>query len=184
LEIERSSLGACHSSDASSSEPREIAPLEWRAPSERIEVVPATLAHVEAMNLRDGDRREIEALGVTPHDGLMRSLARSVWADAYLAGGEVAALVGLAVQPLVGGVAMPWLLTGRPVDRHRKAFLRLTRARTREMLAEHGLLVAEVHAEYREAVRWLGWLGFTLAPPRPLGPLGAPFQQATMRATP
>lgn len=149
-----------------------------------IEVVPATPAHVKAIELRDGDRREIEALGLSPRDGLARSLARSVWADAYLAGGEVAALAGLAVQPLVGGVAMPWLLTGRPVDRHRKAFLRLTRARTRQMLAEHGLLVAEVHAEYGEAVRWLAWLGFTLAPPRPLGPLGAPFQQATMRAMP
>ncbi len=149
-----------------------------------ITIVPATLAHVEAIELRDGDRREIEVLGVSPREGLAASLARSVWADAYVVGGEVAALVGVAMQPLVGGVAMPWLLTGRPVDRHRKAFLRLTRSRTRRMLAEHGTLVAEVHAEYREAVRWLTWLGFTLAPPRPLGPLGAPFHQATMRATP
>jgi len=149
-----------------------------------IEVVPEALAHVEAIELRDGDRREIEALGVAPREGLAGSIARSVWADAYLADGEVAALVGLAMQPLVGGVAMPWLLTGRPVDRHRKAFLRLTRARTQRMLAEHGTLVAEVHAEYRDAMRWLAWLGFTLAPPRPLGPLGALFHQATMRATP
>lgn len=149
-----------------------------------IEVVPATLAHARAIELRDGDRREIEAFGLSPGEGLARSLARSVWADAYLAGGEVAALAGLAMQPLLGGVAMPWLLTGRPVDRHRKAFLRLTRDRTHRMLADHGTLVAEVHAEYREAVRWLAWLGFTLAPPRPLGPVGALFHQATMRATP
>ena len=149
-----------------------------------IEIVPATPAHVRAIDLRDGDRREIEALGLSPREGLARSLARSIWADAYLAGGEVAALVGLALQPLVGGVAMPWLLTGRPVDRHRKAFLRLTRARTHEMLAEHGTLVAEVHAEYREAVRWLAWLGFTLAPPRPLGQRRALFHQATIKATP
>jgi hypothetical protein len=149
-----------------------------------IEVVPATLDHARAIELRDGDAREIEALGLSPREGLARSLVRSVWADAYLAGDEVAALVGLAMEPLLGGVAMPWLMTGRPVDRHRKAFLRLTRERTRQMLAEHGTLVAEVHAEYREAVRWLAWLGFTLAPPRPLGPLGALFHRATMRATP
>ena len=152
--------------------------------SSPIKIVAATVEHAMAIDLRPGDLREIEALGLSPREGLALSLARSVWADAYLAGPEVAALVGLALQPLVGGVAMPWLLTGRPVDRHRKAFLRLTRARTRRMLAEHGTLVAEVHAEYREAVRWLAWLGFTLAPPRPLGPLGAPFHQATMRATP
>jgi hypothetical protein len=149
-----------------------------------IEIVPATPAHAEAIELRDGDRREIEAFGLSPREGLALSLARSIWADAYLIGNEVAALVGLAVQPLVGGVAMPWLLTGRPVDRHRKAFLQLTRARTRRMLAEHGTLVAEVHADYREAVRWLAWLGFALAPPRPLGPLGALFHQATMRTMP
>jgi hypothetical protein len=151
---------------------------------EGFEVVPATLEHVRAIELRDGDRREIEALGFSPLDGLSRSLACSVWADAYLVGGAVAALVGLALQPLLGGVAMPWLLTGRPVDRHRKAFLRLTRSRTRQMLAEHGTLVAEVHADYREAVRWLAWLGFTLAPPRPIGPHGALFHHATMRAIP
>ena len=149
-----------------------------------IEVVPATTEHARAIELRHGDRREIEALGLSPRDGLARSLTRSVWADAYLADGRVAALVGLALQPLAGGTAMPWLLTGRPVDRHRKAFLRLTRARTLDMLAEHGTLVAEVHAEYREAVRWLTWLGFHLAPPRPLGPRGALFHQATMRANP
>jgi hypothetical protein len=100
-----------------------------RAPG-TIEIVPATLAHAEAIELRPGDRREIEALGLTPREGLVRCLARSVWADTYLADGEVAALTGLVLHPVVGGVAMPWLLTGRPVERHRKAFLRLTRART------------------------------------------------------
>jgi hypothetical protein len=145
-----------------------------------VSVVPATSAHVEAIQLRDGDRREIEALGLAPREGLALSLARSLWADAYLADGEVAALVGVALQPMVGGTAMPWLLTGRPVDRHRKAFLQLTRARTRALLAEHGTLVAHVHADYREAVRWLAWLGFALAPARPFGPRGAPFHRAVL----
>jgi len=177
------SLGARHSSGAIFLDASEDARLESRAPS-GITVVPATIAHVRAIDLRPGDRREIEALGLAPREGLALSLARSVWADAYLADGEVAALMGLALQPLLGGVAMPWLLTGRPVDRHRKAFLRLTRTRTQAMLAEHGMLVAHVHAEYREAVRWLAWLGFELAPARPFGPRGAPFHQAILRSTP
>src|SRR5436305_3078906 len=84
-------------------------------------VVPATLAHADALSLRPGDAREIEAFGLTPREALARSLARSIWADAYLIGGEVAALMGLTLSTLVGGVAMPWLLTGHPVDRHRKA---------------------------------------------------------------
>jgi hypothetical protein len=154
-----------------------------KAPS-AIATVPATLAHAEAIDLRDGDRREIEALGLSPREGLTRSLARSVWTDAYIADGEVAALVGVALQPMAGGIAMPWLLTGRPVDRHAKAFLRLTRARVQTMRAEHGTLVAFVHADYRPAVRWLAWLGFELAPARPVGPHGALFHQATMRVMP
>jgi hypothetical protein len=149
-----------------------------------IEIVPATFAHAERLELRDGDRREVEALGLTPREALIRSIARSVEADAYLVEGEIAALMGLALQPIVGGVAMPWLLTGRAVERHRKTFLRLTRARTQAMLAAHGTLVAEVHAEYGQAVRWLAWLGFEIAPPRPLGPRGALFHPATLRTTP
>lgn len=145
-----------------------------------IDVVPATPAHAAAIDLRPGDRREIEALGFSPREGVARCLARSIEADAYLVDGEVAALTGVALQPVLGGVAMPWLMTGRPVDRHRKAFLQITRARTHQLLAEHGTLVAQVHAEYREAVRWLAWLGFVLAPARPLGRHGALFHQATL----
>jgi len=147
-----------------------------------IVVVPATLAHAEAIDLRPADTCEIQALGLSAREGLARSLARSVWAEAYLADGEVAALMGLVLQPVIGGVAMPWLVTGRPVDRHRKAFLRLTRARTRALAAEHGTLVAEVHADYRAAMRWLAWLGFEIGPARPFGRLGAPFHRATLRA--
>jgi hypothetical protein len=149
-----------------------------------IVILPATLAHARAIELRPGDFREVAALGLTPVEAIERGLARSLWADAYVIDGEVAAIAGLVVQPMLGGVAMPWLLTGRPVDRHARAFLRLTRARTAAMRAAHGTLVAEVHAEYREAVRWLGWLGFALAPARPFGPLGAPFHHAILGAPP
>jgi hypothetical protein len=148
-----------------------------------IEIVPATSAHAEVIDLRPGDRREIEALGLSPREGLARCLARSIGADAYLVDGEVAALTGVALQPVLGGVAMLWLMTGRPVDRHRKAFLQITRARTHQLLAEHGTLIAYVHAEYREAVRWLAWLGFELAPARPAGPRGALFHQATLASS-
>jgi hypothetical protein len=165
-------------------EPDVAPPVALRPRASRIDVVAANLAHAEAIDLRPGDAREIEALGLSPREGIARSLARSVWADAYIVDGAVAALTGVALHPLVGGTATPWLLTGQPVDHHRKAFLRLTRARTRAMLAEHGRLVAEVHPEYREAVRWLAWLGFAIAPPRPLGPRGALFHQATISTKP
>lgn len=147
-----------------------------------IEVVPATMAQVHAIELREGDAREIAALGVGKSEALAATLARSLWADAYLVDGEVAALMGLILSSLVGGVAMPWLMTGAPVERHRRAFLQLTRARTREMLARHGTLVCNVHADYARSIRWLRWLGFDLGAARPIGPLGALFHEATLRS--
>jgi hypothetical protein len=148
-----------------------------------ISVVPATMEHARAIELRPGDAAEIAALGYSQVEGLSRSIARSVWADAYVAEDEVAAILGLGLTAMVGGLASLWLITGTPVDRHRKEFLRLTRERTARMLAEHGTLRCDVHADYRSAIRWLRWLGFSLAPARPRGLHGALFHGATLGAT-
>lgn len=148
--------------------------------SSAIVIVPATMAHATRIDLRDGDRREIAALGVTMPQALELSMSRALWADAYLIDGEVAALVGLSTNSLLGGIGSPWLFTGRPVDRHRKDFLRLTRAGVARMRAECPVLVNHVHADYRQAIRWLEWLGFTVAPPQLFGPLGAPFCRASI----
>jgi hypothetical protein len=137
--------------------------------------VPATLEHATRIDLREGDRREIAALGVTKLAGLGLSLQRSLWADAYLIDGEVAAISGLALGSLLGSEATLWLLTGTPVNRHKKDFLRLTRQRLAEVRRHWPVLVNYVHADYREALRWLRWLGFTIEPPRPFGRLGGPF---------
>jgi hypothetical protein len=148
--------------------------------SSAITIVPATMEHATRIDLREGDRREIAALGVTMPEAFDLSMSRALWADAYLIDGEVAALVGLSTNSLLGGTGSPWLFTGRPVDRHRKNFLRLTRAGVARMRAECPMLVNYVHADYREAIRWLQWLGFTITPPQPFGSLGAPFCRASI----
>lgn len=142
-----------------------------------ISVVPATLDHARAIRLRTGDAREIAAMGLGPIAAFEQSMARSLWADAYLIDGEVAALVGLAADSLLAGTGAPWLLTGRPVDRHRKLFLRETRRGVARMRTEFPRLANHVHADYAEAIRWLRWLGFAIGPPRPRGPQGAPFRR-------
>jgi hypothetical protein len=142
------------------------------------------MAHAAAIDLRPADRAEIEALGFEPHEGLRLSLERALWADAYLVGGEVVAIAGLGVPSMLGRVAVPWLVTGKPVDRHRKTFLHLTRARLGRMRRDWDLLVNHVHADYAQAVRWLAWLGFDIAPAQPFGPRGALFHQATIRGLP
>lgn len=147
-----------------------------------LEVVPATTAHARAIRLRPGDAREIAALGVTMPEAFALSTSRALWADAYLIDGDVAALVGLSVDSLLSGEGVPWLLTGEPVDRHRKLFLRETRAGVARMRARFPVLRNVVHAEYAEAVRWLAWLGFAIGGARPHGPFGAPFRPFCWRA--
>lgn len=164
--------------------PAPRAPALQRLPptpaSEAWQLVPATADHASRLVLREGDAAELAALGIGQEDGLRAALARAVWAETYLIGGEPAAIVGLGRSALVGGHGVPWLLTGPAVERHRKLFLRESRRQVARMLAEVRPLVNWVHADYRRAVRWLEWLGFELDPPSQLafGPTGgAPFRR-------
>jgi len=142
---------------------------------QEILIVPATMEHAQRLVLREQDAAELAALGINQEDGLRAALARAVWAETYLIGGEPAAIVGLGRSALLGGHGVPWLLTGPAVERHKKLFLRESRRQVARMLAEVRPLVNWVHADYRRAVRWLEWLGFELDPPRTLN--GAPFRR-------
>jgi GNAT superfamily N-acetyltransferase len=116
-------------------------------------------------------------MGLTPLAAFELSMARSLWAQAYVIDGEVAALVGLAADSMLGGVGAPWLLTGHPVNRHRKLFLQETHRGVARMRAELPRLANHVHADYAEAIRWLRWLGFAIGPAQPRGPHLAPFRR-------
>jgi len=146
-----------------------------------IEIVPATIEHAGRIDLRPGDAREIEALGVGLPEAVEMSMSRAVWADAYLLDGAVAALVGVSVQSILGGEGVPWLLTGTPVDRCKRDFLRLTKAGVARMRRQFPVLTNFVHADYLQSLRWLRWLGFTIAPAQPFGINGALFHRATLR---
>lgn len=162
---------------------RPLAGVATSLPGE-LRIVPTTMAHAQALVPRPGDVAEIAALGLTVVEGLRLSLERALWADTYLVDGEVAAVAGLGLPSLLGRVATPWLVTGEPVDRQRRTFLRLTGARVARMRREWDLLVNHVHADYAQSIRWLAWLGFEIEPARPFGPYGALFHRATLRGLP
>lgn len=145
-----------------------------------IRIVPATLDHARRLVLRDGDAAEIAALGLTKEHALTASIERSVWAETYLVDGEPAAIVGLGLSSLVGGYGVPWLLTGPACERHRKTFLRESRRQVARMLAEASPLINFVHADYRRALRWMAWLGFTIEAPVRLN--GALFHRCIKEA--
>ena len=147
-------------------------------PSSIVEIVPATLAHAAALELRAGDAMEVAAMGATKDEAFRTSLARSLWAETYLVDGAPAAMVGLGLSALVGGHGVPWLLTSPICERHRKRFLIESRRQVARMLAEVSPLRNVVHADYARAVRWLAWLGFTLDAPVEIN--GAPFRPFSM----
>ncbi len=149
-----------------------------------IEIVPSTMAHARAIRLRAGDLMEIDAMGETQESAFEKTLGASLWAETYLIEGEPAVMRGVIPRSLLGGVANAWLMSGRPVERHRKSFMTLTREGVERMRHDWRELVSFVHADYRRSIAWLGWLGFALEPAAPLGPKGALFHKATLRGYP
>lgn len=143
--------------------------------SSAITIVNATMAHVEQIDLRAADAREIAAHGLSKEEGLSFSLARALWASAYLVDGEVAAILGCGTPSLLGGYATPWLITGKPVERVRKSFARLAREKIAELRERYPLMINYVHADYADSLKFMAWLGFTIDPPQPWGPLAARF---------
>jgi hypothetical protein len=120
--------------------------------------------------LRHGDACEIAACGLSKERAIAQSLACSLWAETYLVTddqgqGEVAAIMGLAVSSVIGGHGVPWLLTGPACERHKRRFMVESRRQVARMLAQASPLINYVHADYGRAVRWLGWLGFSIDPP-------------------
>ncbi len=151
----------CARDDTASSAHNGVIPSAARD----LSIVPATIDHAHAITLRDGDAAEIAALGYGKVEALRLSLARSLWAETYLIDGTPAAIVGLCRANLLGGPGVPWLLTGPACERHRKTFLRESRRQVARMLEEAAPLVNFVPADYRRALRWMAWLGFTIEAP-------------------
>lgn len=133
-----------------------------------IEILPATPTHADHLreNLRAGDRIEVTCLGATPAEALRASLAGSIFARTAILDGRIAAMWGVGGSPL-GGVGEPWLLTTPEVERVPVKMVRTARAEVGAMLGLFPELVNYVHAEYRQACRFLEVVGFRLGPAFP-----------------
>jgi hypothetical protein len=148
-----------------------------------IRILPAAPDHAVAMapHLRPADAAEIHAAsGRTAEQALLTSLALSTHAWTAVIDGRPACIWGAGPLSLVLGRGCPWLLGTSEVERQARPFLRLSRAFLAEMRATYPELENHVDARNRTSLRWLRWLGFTIAPAAPWGFLGLPFHRFRM----
>ncbi len=144
-----------------------------------VETRRATIADVYALalNLRAGDRAEIQVMGRDPRRALRFAYRVSLMPPRVATvDGQVAAMWGLGGD-LISDVGEPWLLTGHAADRVPFAFVRIAKAELAAMLAVKPRLENYVAADYAKAVRLLEGLGFHLDAPAPIGPRGALFRR-------
>ena len=74
------------------------------------------------------------------------------------------------------------MLTAHELPDHARFFLRRNRFYVAEIRSKYRLLLNFVDARNTMAIRWLEWLGFDVAPARPLGPENMPFHPFKMEA--
>lgn len=141
-----------------------------------VEIRPATFRDALTLVLRKADREEVEALsGRDPRAVLVESVERSTSAWAGTADGKLVCLFGVVPMTLIGVTGVPWLLGSDDVCAYSRQFLRRNRAYVRGMLEEYPVLRNVVDVRNAVSIRWLGWLGFTLGAPQPMGARGLPF---------
>lgn len=157
-------------------------PFDATPDANRVIIVPAELRHAEALvaDLRPMDAAECWTLGVEPLHGLRESTRHSLVAWTALEAGQPIAMWGVTAAEMMGRVGCPWLLGGERLTAHRRQFVMESRARLAPMRALFPRMENHVLADYRAAVRWLEWLGFTLDAPEPRGPFGALWRRFWM----
>lgn len=131
-----------------------------------LNILPARLDHIPllAPRLREGDRLEVAALGASPEDALSAALGASSGAWFALFNDEPLAMYGIVVPAVLGAQsAVLWCLTCEAVNRHRKLFLRESKAFVDAVQQTYPTLTAFVQKEYTATVNWATrWLGFTV----------------------
>ena len=143
-----------------------------------IVIVPATMEHAASIGarMRQVDVDECWATAqLPPADTVRLSLENSIMAWTWLEDGEPVCIWGYACQSLVGDHGIPWLLTTDLVERHPIKFLRNSRIVLDIFHSRFRHLENYVDARHVACLRWLRWLGFTIHPAAPFGPLGLPF---------
>ena len=109
-------------------------------------------------DLREAQCLTLNKLKLDP-EALLRRAMNGSRAMAVIIDGKPAAVFGVVSSSLIG-LAKIWLITTPAVEREPVAFLRNSKAFTRALFEEHGMLIGTVDKDFPKSRRWLEWLGF------------------------
>lgn len=124
---------------------------------------PPTISDVHeiAANMRAMDRLECEVMGNhTPEEALRAGMAHGQAVTAEIDGRPVA-MFGLAQASLLDDEAAPWLLGVEGMERYARVLVMHTKRYLTGMLEQCEALANYVHADNRNAIRFLRWCGFS-----------------------
>lgn len=130
-----------------------------------------------APRLRAADRQEIiAATGETPDLTLRASVAMG---DAMvgMVDDEPVALLGFPMMSLLPTTIRPWMVGTDQVEAHDRAVARASYEMVNLHRRRCDVMVNHVDGRNLKAIKWLGWLGFTIEEARPHGPYGVPFHR-------
>lgn len=122
-----------------------------------------------APRLRDEDRAEVLALGLQPLEALEESVVGSAEAFTWWLGDEIVAMAGVVPATAIGPVARPWMLGSDLVRQNVRYFLPESRRTVERWWSMWPILWNVIDCDYKAALRWIVWLGFTLREPQPIG---------------
>ena len=130
-----------------------------------VDLVTASPAHIGtiARRLREADRREVEARGLTPKQALRLGLVGSSWSMTVKIDGRCEALLGLTVTSALGGEGCPWLLGSDALYAHASYFLRLWPDLLSRMLDSTPHRLSNIVGSFNQpAIRLLRRFGFVV----------------------
>lgn len=136
-----------------------------------IEIVPTSKEHLLELRetIRDSDRREIEDLGISCEDGILRSFKNSLTNKTLLVDRRVAAVFGCG-GTFIGEFGRPWLLTSHEMKNISPLkFVRLYKKEMYEMLEMFPVLENFCSASYTQSLKLLEMCGFTISEPQEIG---------------
>lgn len=148
-----------------------------------MQIVPARDGHIApiAIQMREADRAEVKAMGMTRWEALERSFASSAQCWTLLFDDEPAAMFGVGDLNILARKGSPWLLGTDAIDRNRAPFVRRSVFWRDQLLERYDILTNVIHAENVASIRWLRWLGFAIGEPFRAGPENEMFRVFEMR---